>query len=87
MDGSAPGNGLVGWYEASLQKCTADCNNNKDCNSFAYRHMENQQCKLMKDVTPTQENYSPNHDFQFCARNNNFDGLGRSVDEDEFTGK
>ena len=71
MEGTVAGDGLLLAYEASLQKCKEDCNNNNNCNSFGYSQIASKQCKLMTEVAPTMPNYSPYQDFQFCARKKN----------------
>ena len=74
LKGVVVGDGLVPKYEATLQKCMVDCNDNIDCNSFAYSQTY-KHCKLMNEVAPTMPNYSPYQEFQFCFRKSSFTGF------------
>ena len=73
FDGDIPGPGLKGYYNASVQKCSNDCNDYwnttftgiNDCNGF--EHSANKSsCKLVTQPKPT--NNTKYQDFQFCSR-------------------
>ena len=68
--GDIPGDGLEPGFDSSLQRCADECTEKNECKSFSFSKSRNE-CKLMKDYYPTDED--PFQDFQFCRKN---DGIG-----------
>ena len=65
MDGDVPGDKSLRNYRGSLEECTRDCNDRRDCNSFQHSNTSDTGCKLFKEAVPMDEHFE---DFQFCRK-------------------
>ena len=71
LDGDVPGSGLIGYYNASVEKCSGDCNDYqnitidgiKECSGFEHSESKDS-CKLLAQLKPNATKYQ---DYQFCS--------------------
>ena len=65
MDGDVPDDKSLRNYSASLEECTRDCDDRRDCNSFEHSNTSDTGCKLLKEAVPMNPKFE---EFQFCRK-------------------